>query len=121
MGAQRRFGAEMCVASAGMRRRLAALGLEGRRCEVDLEVISSQSCFAHHFAEEEISLETMFGEERKGFGETRVERMRSQRPPVMSGFGTGLDSSRRCCNGRSFLPLFVAGGTRHTQEGDRGG
>ena len=36
VGVQRRFGAEMCVASAGMRRRL---GLEGRRCEVEVPLV----------------------------------------------------------------------------------
>jgi hypothetical protein len=52
-----------------------------------------------------------------------VEKMEvwcSQKPPVMSGFGVGLDSSGRCCELQDIIFEFVAGGIRRLQEGNRG-
>ena len=70
VGAKRRFGAEMCVASAGMRRRLAALGLEGRRCEVEVPFLKVGLRILRRridFVVELEMLERMFGG-RKGLG-----------------------------------------------------
>jgi hypothetical protein len=103
VGAKRRFGAEMCVASAGMRRRL-----EGRRCEVEVPVL--QVRFACNLRQKSSGCR----------GETAVEtdliktlqrdmfvcRNDAQRPPVMSGFGSRMDSSGRVLQRRDVLEVY---------------